>query len=952
MQAVLAGEGSYQFRVRGSPSLVPVATMEMQAGTIESKRTAAAALVIEAGTFSSISTLLTALGSEDMNFNAVPVAPSNAGTAVFAILSYSSVDLNSNADWKWTTPSLAQETSITKGLTVAADFGFPADCKGDSICITFRGLLGSARLRAAIRVKSDEFAASAAVVNLKINDDWMLNKVGFELVLGKKTRLAFTGEMSVKVDAKQSLTFGVEVAAIFTPPKVELKGYMVGMWSNAFGIPRFAVGNIVVAMGVTATSPILGLPMPAFTVGGEIAIGPQPCYANDLPPPRTFRCTDWTEAEIKQVLDPNADRANGGPGSTERLMCARDKARSYYEDRSTSPCGCRCCMLVASKPRTKCISGSGYVGIDPQNPDNNWFGIKMRNIVLQSIFDAFVDGAVTLPSVLAETGFPGILTASYSMISEQEPVPGIVFPRGINIKGAFNMFGYKGKAEIAVDPTNGFLVDVSAAPLTIGGDILILAKNRSALNEGPFVYIDARGQKMVLPTIQGSAFISLFGGVVSVSFSCASVRTRTLKRTPQQSVIVDIVMPNRLKLFLEREFFGLSARANISADLSLKGWPSMGVGAYVEFAGLDVAQKFVSKVLAQISAWCQDGVRKLGEAQASVERARGDVSRTLLSVCRKDQCVKEVKEYWGCTSWAMQIKCPEPSPCPWWDLFCHGKNFISGMCELVKQIIIWICRAWDTIREVISDAICDVGCAAARVANEVAQVGMTVAQGVLEVAKGVADIASKVLDAIAKALNFFTISMMSAGFDFRISGATAAAGRFYCDIRGELASRPWTVGFEVDLGDLLGTASRLFLASIKPVLTSVFGRRRQLERTLPYSPFSDTSPALADPHDPLPEIRAVLADPAVRALLAGAKMYRGVGALGGANVTVDLQFVPEGVDGFLAHAGEFRGDIPHRNKWDEGRRRNRKRSEVPTLWTRDPLEGEAYVRYLEDSLGI
>ncbi|KAI9027799.1 hypothetical protein DFJ74DRAFT_660493, partial [Hyaloraphidium curvatum] len=830
MRAMYQG-GSYQFRARGSPSPVPVATLELQAGTLDSKRIAAAALVIEVGSFSSVGQLLTAMGSAEMNLNAVPVAPSNAGTAVFATVAMTSVDLGSNPDWKWSIPSIAAETSIPAGLVVAADFGFPSDCKGESICQTFRGFMGSARLRLAIRVKSDEFACAASLVNLKINNDLTLSKVGFELVLGKKTRLAVVGELVVKVSATQSLTFGAEVAAIFTPPKVELKGYMAGMWSNAFGIPRFAVGNIVIALGVTATSPVLGLPMPAFTLGGEIAIGPQPCYYGDTPPPKTFKCTDWTDAELKFILDPKQDQINGGPGSTEKMFCERDPTRQWYADRTLSTCGCRCCTLAPSAPRTKCISAAGYIGIDPSNPDANWFGVKVRNLVLQNIFDAFVDGSPQLPSVLGETGFPGITTASFSALSEQEPVPGVKFPKGIYFKGAFNILGYKGRAEIEINPTNGFLVDIALAPLKIGGDIFVFVKNRTALNEGPFLYVDARGSKMIMPTIQGSGHVSLFGGVVAAT------------------AIADIVMPNRFRVYLDATFFSLEAKINVTADLSLKGWPTMAVTAYVQLQNLDT---FAAKVLAQISAWCQDGVKAMSAAQNAVSEAKDSVEQTLLGVCRHDQCVKAIKERTDCSAWTQTFRCPEVRRgCGFFDFECHGHNFIALNCGLAEQIVEWICQAWTLIREVIVDAVCDIGCSAAKFANSVAQAALDVANVVLEAAKTVATIASKALDAISKALlagrNFFSISSANAGLDLRVSGLTAATGRLYCDISGIIAGQQWGVGFEIDLGDLIGSA-RAARCRRSPVLrTPASGRSGASSPTPPSSRCSPTPGSSAQP---------------------------------------------------------------------------------------------------------
>lgn len=51
---------------------------------------------------------------------------------------------------------------------MAADMGFPADCAGDTICTTFKGFLGEARLRVGINAQPSQFSVSAMLVDLKV----------------------------------------------------------------------------------------------------------------------------------------------------------------------------------------------------------------------------------------------------------------------------------------------------------------------------------------------------------------------------------------------------------------------------------------------------------------------------------------------------------------------------------------------------------------------------------------------------------------------------------------------------------------------------------------------------------------------------------------------------------------------------------------------------------------
>lgn len=163
--------------------------------------------------------------------------------------------------------------------------------------------------------------------------------------------------------------------------------------------------------------------MPAFIIGGEIAVGPQPCYST--PPAPTYSCPAWTVEEKKLLSDKQQDVINGGPGSTERLLCANLRTRTYQYDAQFSPCKCRCCELVTTTPASVCFGAAGYVGIDPSNPKENWFYVQTKNLVVQNITNAFIDGAPKLPSVIAETGFPGTNTFSFSMVAEQTPIKGV-----------------------------------------------------------------------------------------------------------------------------------------------------------------------------------------------------------------------------------------------------------------------------------------------------------------------------------------------------------------------------------------------------------------------------------------------------------------------------------------------------------------------------------------------
>lgn len=417
LKAILDGT-DYQFRIAGSPKGIIDINLELVAGKLTgatgaTQTVAALSLSTDAGVLTTIQKMLALVGKSPVDFASLGVSPaSDVNMSAYLLVSATDVDLVANPSWKWHSQALSQETEIPAGLQVGMNVNFPKDCGTDKVCMTFVKVLGGAQLRVAMTIKSlTELSLYGGVNNLRITDKFILTQVGFELTVGTVNKMAFIANMAVNVakagSPPNNLQFGVEVAAIFTPPKVELRGYMKGLWSNAFGIPRFAVGNMVIALGITATSPVLGLPMPAFVVGGEIAFGPQPCYTNTVIPAPQYRCAQFSGREWA-LFGYNLVWLRMPIVEASRILCnAGQNTTRFWTNTNDDPkkCTCTCCEIAPSPPpKAACIGGAGYVGIDPSNPDRNWFGVILRNIVLSKIIGAFIDKPVTIPPIVANTG--------------------------------------------------------------------------------------------------------------------------------------------------------------------------------------------------------------------------------------------------------------------------------------------------------------------------------------------------------------------------------------------------------------------------------------------------------------------------------------------------------------------------------------------------------------------
>lgn len=206
-----------------------------------------------------------------------------------------------------------------------------------------------------------------------------------------------------------------------------------------------------------------------------------------------------------------------------------------------------------------------------------------------------------MPSVIGQTGFVGDASFSFSPAKDQEPIPGLLIPQGIFLKGSINFLGYVASLEVKISTANGLYFNGVLSPLTIGGDIFKLWRSSSNPNQGPYLTIDAYGPvKRLMPEVHGSGYLSLFGNRISLEVS------------------IDITVPNNLKIYFSTYFFGFSATLSIQATLDIKGWDSMGIGATVEFSGID---KFAQLVLSQISAWAKQGADSISDVSVC---PRGD----------------------------------------------------------------------------------------------------------------------------------------------------------------------------------------------------------------------------------------------------------------------------------------------------------------------------------------
>lgn len=381
-------------------------------------------------------------------------------------------------------------------------------------------------------------------------------------------------------------------------------------------------------------------------MGGDLAVGPQPCFA--APPPRTFSCARWTTAEKVLLADPRQDAANGGIGSTERLLCSKDRSRSYFYDQTKAPCDCRCCQLLPSTPKTDCLNGVGQIGIYPSNQANNFFAVPMEDIALSDITKALVDGPVALPAALASTSFLGTVLFS-SSASQRTILGGLSIPKGTAFSGPIAILGTKGTGVVSMDPTKGFVVDAAPGPLSIA-DILVLSKNGSTPNLGPMIRIDARGTKANAPAITGSGFMTL------LSSGGKAPATMTISGSGLLTVSANIPL------------WGFGSAVNVSSRLGGK-WDDMPVGVSIKFSRADFTVKFANLVVAQLKSYAKRRSDQLAFAQSAVKTRAAQVKSALVKTCDPKTCEAPVTKI-DCTQWVRRPLCPATRSCANYDVAC------------------------------------------------------------------------------------------------------------------------------------------------------------------------------------------------------------------------------------------------------------------------------------------
>ncbi len=359
----------------------------------------------------------------------------------------------------------------------------------------------------------------------------LLEYLGLEVDASPISGVAATvyGTVSLRVGDDQSLAFDSSIG-ISSLGDLILRLQMRGIWYNAFGIPKFSVGNLMVGVKLNVQT----MTVPAFAFGGEVWIGnPEECQQMML----LERSTQFNKRNQKvQLL---------GKSNDARLTTALEPL---------------------------CIKSIGYVGVDFTNPLNNWFYGKLTGVTLGLIVRLFLNmEESTIPSIWAATGFPDGFEISFSWLSQALP-DGRLIPAGVQFSGGVNFLNQIHlNAFVIVGPIDkvfqNIFVNITTYAMTFGvNKAVALYRDPETTVYGPNFLLDtslstvslpsfftkAQGYLRIFNIISQQAEIEISDGIFNVYSSSAIMNFISANVSVYANV-----------LGIETDFFLLNGKVNL-----------------------------------------------------------------------------------------------------------------------------------------------------------------------------------------------------------------------------------------------------------------------------------------------------------------------------------------------------------------------------------------------------
>ena len=156
------------------------------------------------------------------------------------------------------------------------------------------------------------------------------------------------------------------------------------------------------------------------------------------------------------------------------------------------------------------IIARGYVGINTVSPLENYYYVKFNRITMGSLLKAFKVN-IRLPRPLAVSGFPRGFQSSFSLLGKELPQVHVSIPRGFHLKGALNILGLQGYADVTIDLPRLYDYKVALPPINVARGLLKMYASSRDRSRGPL--LRARIQLLPRPAInmQAMGYVNVLG---------------------------------------------------------------------------------------------------------------------------------------------------------------------------------------------------------------------------------------------------------------------------------------------------------------------------------------------------------------------------------------------------------------------------------------------------------
>lgn len=258
------------------------------------------------------------------------------------------------------------------------------------------------------------------------------------------------------------------------------------------------------------------------------------------------------------------------------------------------------------------LIAKAYIGLDINTPKNNYFYGSISSASIPGIMRAF-DMRASLPRVLAESGFPRGLSASYSIKSVE--VPGLTIPAGFRLSGTMNILGFTASAVIKLNPPKSVLFDMRLSKLDIGRGAIRVCASKSDCSTGPVLYANiVTSPPSVSVRIQGYA--TLFN----------ILNREIIIYVTNEKIIFSVTGP----LFL------FEATLRVTAN-----YGSLQAASFRVYAELSTAwmTELKNRVTAIIKSGADAATRKISDAQRKIDSAQGAYDNAIRVLQQKQRSV-------------------------------------------------------------------------------------------------------------------------------------------------------------------------------------------------------------------------------------------------------------------------------------------------------------------------